>query len=69
MTNCKNCGAVLKSDICEYCGTDYRRENKFAVKICQAISRNQMYELEEEITKLNHQLQINEFRLRNEIRQ
>jgi len=23
MTNCKNCGAVLKGDKCEYCGTRY----------------------------------------------
>lgn len=23
MTNCKNCGAVLKSNKCEYCGTEY----------------------------------------------
>lgn len=23
MTNCKNCGAVLKGNICEYCGTNY----------------------------------------------
>lgn len=22
-TNCKNCGAPLKSDECEYCGTQY----------------------------------------------
>lgn len=21
MTNCKNCGAVIKGDSCEYCGT------------------------------------------------
>ena len=24
MTNCKNCGAVLKNNVCEYCGADYR---------------------------------------------
>lgn len=23
MTNCVNCGAVLKENICEYCGTRY----------------------------------------------
>lgn len=23
-TNCKNCGAVLHSQICEYCGSEYR---------------------------------------------
>lgn len=23
MTNCKNCGAVLKGNKCEYCGTRY----------------------------------------------
>lgn len=23
MTNCKNCGAVLKGSVCEYCGTNY----------------------------------------------
>ena len=22
-TNCKNCGAVLRSNVCEYCGTHY----------------------------------------------
>lgn len=22
-SNCKNCGAVLKSHVCEYCGTHY----------------------------------------------
>lgn len=25
MTNCKNCGAVLVGNKCEYCGTDYGR--------------------------------------------
>lgn len=25
-TNCKNCGAPLKSDECEYCGTQYGKE-------------------------------------------
>ena len=24
MTNCINCGAVLKGDVCEYCGTEYK---------------------------------------------
>ena len=30
-TNCKNCGAVMKSCTCEYCGTTYTRyeEPKF----------------------------------------
>jgi recombinational DNA repair protein RecR len=23
-TNCENCGAVLKNNFCDYCGTDYR---------------------------------------------
>ena len=23
MTNCINCGAVLKGGVCEYCGTEY----------------------------------------------
>lgn len=26
MKNCINCGAVLKGDICEYCGTRYKDE-------------------------------------------
>ena len=25
-TNCKNCGAPLKSSECEYCGTQYGKE-------------------------------------------
>ena len=25
-TNCKNCGAVLHNNICEYCGTDNKEE-------------------------------------------
>lgn len=24
LTNCKNCGAVLHSNKCEYCGTEYQ---------------------------------------------
>lgn len=23
MTNCKNCGAPIHGDVCEYCGTEY----------------------------------------------
>jgi len=23
-TNCKNCGALLQSDMCDYCGTNYK---------------------------------------------
>lgn len=26
LTNCVNCGAVLKHDECEYCGTKYTKE-------------------------------------------
>ncbi len=33
-TNCKNCGAVMKSCTCEYCGTTYTGyEEKEIVKI------------------------------------
>ena len=28
MDHCKNCGAVLKSNICEYCLTDYGDKKK-----------------------------------------
>lgn len=24
MTNCVNCGAILRGNKCEYCGTEYR---------------------------------------------
>lgn len=24
MTNCVNCGAILRGNVCEYCGTKYR---------------------------------------------
>lgn len=27
MTNCKNCGAPLKKNKCEYCGTEYSMFN------------------------------------------
>ena len=32
MTNCVNCGAVLKGDVCEYCGTSYT-DKKLTVDI------------------------------------
>lgn len=32
MTNCVNCGAVLKGNVCEYCGTRYT-DNKLTVDI------------------------------------
>ena len=28
LTNCKNCGAILTSDVCEYCGTIYVQSEK-----------------------------------------
>ena len=28
-TNCKNCGAVLKSATCEYCGTTYETRPRY----------------------------------------
>lgn len=24
MTNCVNCGAILRGNVCEYCGTEYK---------------------------------------------
>lgn len=29
ITNCVNCGAVLTSWKCEYCGTEYKQKPKF----------------------------------------
>lgn len=33
MTNCINCGAILTSNKCEYCGTEYKTDKKNNVNI------------------------------------
>lgn len=50
MFNCSNCGAPLKSDICEYCGTYYPDQaslSKSAVN--DLISRKALLDIVEEI--------------------
>lgn len=32
-TNCRNCGAPLHGQVCEYCGTVYGEERQMAMKI------------------------------------
>ncbi len=32
MTNCKNCGGLVKNHSCEYCGTDYHVEKYLWLK-------------------------------------
>ena len=36
MANCKNCGAALHGNICEYCGTDYTT-GKFNAEFVEGI--------------------------------
>ena len=33
MTNCINCGAILVSSKCEYCGTEYNTEHGFTINM------------------------------------
>lgn len=55
MTNCPNCGAVITSSQCEYCGTifelDKRFSDKFIVKIGGKITQKKIKKLEEQLNK------------------
>lgn len=42
LTNCKNCGAVLKGSVCEYCGTVYNDTPKVDIKLGM-ITPDEMY--------------------------
>jgi len=76
MTNCPNCGAVITSSQCEYCGTifelDERFSNEFIIQIGDKITQKKIKKLKERLDKtllednltlLNHSLiTINELR-------
>ena len=58
MTNCKNCGAILKSSVCEYCGTVYNDDFRININIdkkqlldsinkISVINKSQFYKLME----------------------
>lgn len=50
LTNCKNCGAPLKSNKCKYCGTEYIDEYQ------RALAQMQLEELQRQQRNLEFQM-------------